>query len=98
MMARLKTLPEGPRGGARPSPARTVRRPVKSGNERDPAPQLPAGPSLWGGCRANCGDCRRQGGGRWGYGRSVCPETRGPHAGYRGPDRGFPTPKGGGNP
>ena len=44
MKARLKTLPDELRGGAWPSPARAVRCPVKSGNERDPRPQLPAGP------------------------------------------------------
>ena len=40
MKAGLKTLPDKLRGGAWPSPARTVRRPVKSGNERDPRRQL----------------------------------------------------------
>ena len=40
MKVSLKGLPEEPRGVAWPSPARTVRRPVKSGNERDPRPQL----------------------------------------------------------
>ncbi|BAP60145.1 hypothetical protein MMKA1_00280 [Methanococcus maripaludis KA1] len=40
MTARLTTLPEALRGGAWPSSARTARRPVKSGNERDPCPML----------------------------------------------------------
>ena len=40
MKAKLTTLPNEPRGGAWPSSARTVRRPVKSGNERDPCPYL----------------------------------------------------------
>ncbi len=44
MKARLKTLPDSLRGGAWPSSVRTVKHPVKSGNERDPRPQLPAYP------------------------------------------------------
>ena len=36
----LKGLPNKLRGGAWPSPARTVRRAVKSVNERDPHPTL----------------------------------------------------------
>ena len=47
MKAGLKTLPDELRGGAWPSPVRTVRRPVKSGNERDPRRQLLGG--LFGG-------------------------------------------------
>jgi hypothetical protein len=43
MKARLKVLPDKLRGGAWPSPVRAVRCPVKSGNERDPYSQLPAG-------------------------------------------------------
>ena len=53
MKVRLMTLPDKLRGGAWPSSARTVRRPVKSGNERDPRPQLPADPL---GCWGLCGD------------------------------------------
>ncbi len=40
MKARLKTLPDEPRGSAWPPPARAVKCPVKSGNERDLYPQL----------------------------------------------------------
>ncbi len=42
MMARLKILPDKPRGTAWPSSARGVNCPVKSGNERDPHVLLPA--------------------------------------------------------
>ena len=35
MKVMLKTLPDKPRGSAWPSPARAVKCPVKSGNERD---------------------------------------------------------------
>ncbi len=55
MTARLTTLPDALRGGAWPSPARVVRCPVKSGNERDPRPQLlpgPQGPGHSGGTAA----------------------------------------------
>ena len=44
MKARLMALPDELRGGAWPSPVRAVRCPVKSGNERDPHPYLPADP------------------------------------------------------
>ena len=40
MKASLKNLPDTLRGGAWPPPARVARRPVKSGNERDPYPYL----------------------------------------------------------
>ncbi len=43
MKVRLKALLDKPRGGAWPPPARAVRCPVKSGNEQDLHPQLPAG-------------------------------------------------------
>ena len=49
MKARLMTLLNELRGGAWLPSARTVKRPVKSGNERDPRPQLPADPKgCWG--------------------------------------------------
>ncbi len=40
MTARLEVLPDKPRASAWPSSARTVRRAVKSVNERDPCPYL----------------------------------------------------------
>ncbi len=86
MMARLTTLPDALRGGAWPSPARAVRCPVKSGNERDPHPQLlppPEGVGTLGGLPPFKAE---EGGG---HGRSACPETPGLHAGYNGGDSGF---------
>ncbi len=41
MKVRLMTLLDFQRGGAWPPSVRTVRRSVKSDNERDPIPQLP---------------------------------------------------------
>ena len=91
MMDRLKAFPDEPRGGAWPSPVRAVRCPVNSGNGRDPRPQLPSGPK---GRRALWGDCRRKAEEGGGYGRSVCPESPGPHATFNGGDRGLRPRKG----
>lgn len=95
MKARLKVLPDTPRGGAWPPSARTVRRPLKCGNERDPRPQLPVLPAgeeaLWG----TAGDKPEEGAGD---GRSVCPETPGLHARYNGRDNGIRPRKGKGIP
>ena len=92
MKVRLKTLPDKPRGGAWPSPARAVKCPVKSGNERDPRCQLLLCSERYieetGGTAA---DKAEEGGG---YGRSVCPETPGPHAGCNGGDNGIRSRKG----
>ncbi len=44
MKVSLKGLPDALRRGAWPSSARAVRCPVKSGNEQDPYPYLPARP------------------------------------------------------
>ena len=96
MKARLKALPDELRGGAWPSPVRTVKHPVKSGNERDPRPQLPAVPFGEAGHTEGTAGAKPEEGG--GHGRSACPETPGLHAGYNGGDSGLPTPKGGGNP
>ncbi len=85
MKVRLKTLLDKPRGGAWPPSARSVRCPVKSGNERDLYPQL-----LTTLCedRAQCGNCLGNKEEGAGYGRSVCPESSGLHARNNGMDKG----------
>ncbi len=92
MKARLTTLPDELRGGAWPPSARAVRCPVKSGNERDPHPQLPAGPVRGAGHSAGIAADKADESG--GDGRSVCPETPGLHAGYNGGDNGIRPRKG----
>ena len=80
MIAKLMTLLDEPRGGAWPSSARTVRRPVKSGNERDPYP-LFVNWSLRGlkPIKGTAADKAEEGAVN---GRSVCPESPGLHASY----------------
>src|SRR3990172_9710555 len=84
MKARLMTLPDFGRGGAWPSSVRTVRRSVKSDNERDPRPLLPPlsreGTHIVGtaGAKSEEGEVD---------GRSVCPECPGLHARYIGGDK-----------
>ncbi len=74
MWVRLMILPEFQRGGAWPPSVRTVRRSVKSDNERDPCLQLqlpsPEGKDIGGtaGAKSEEGE---------GNGRSVCPESPG---------------------
>ena len=86
MKVRLKVLLDEPRGSAWPPSARSVRCPVKSGNERDLYPQLPAALlEDW----AHCGNCpgnREEGAG---YGRSVCSESSRLHARNNGEDNGM---------
>jgi hypothetical protein len=78
MKARLKVLPDKLRGGAWPSPVRAVRCPVKSGNDRDPRLLLPAALQKEAGhTRGTAADKVEEG---VGHGRSVCPESSGPHA------------------
>ena len=83
MKAKLMTLPDFGRGGAWPSSVRTVRRSVKSDNERDPRPYLPpASPDAehimgTAGAKSEEGEVN---------GRSVCPESPGLHARYIGRD------------
>ena len=86
MKAKLMTLPDFPRGGAWPPSVRTVRRSVKSDNERDLRHHLLfLSPE-----REHYGDTAtvivEEGGGN---GRSVCPESPGLHARYKGQDNGL---------
>ena len=86
MKVMLKTLLDEPRGGAWPSPARAMKCPVKSGNERDLYLQLLT-TNLWN--RAHCRDClgnKEEGAGN---GRSVCSESSGLHARNNGKDNGM---------
>ncbi len=91
MKVRLKVLPEEPRGSAWPSSARTVRRTVKSVNERDPYPYLPPDSSESEHYMGTAGDESEEGAGD---GRSVCSESPGLHAAYNGTDNGLPPRKG----
>lgn len=86
MMARLKVLPDKPRGSAWPSSARTVRRAVKSANERDPCPYLLLLSMEGRHYKGTAGDEPEEGAGD---GRSVCSESPGLHADYNGVDNGL---------
>ncbi len=86
MKARLKVLPEEPRGSAWPSSARTVRRTVKSVNEQDPYLHLPTTRRLVEHYGGTAGDESEEGAGD---GRSVCSESPGLHAAYNGMDNGL---------
>lgn len=97
MKARLKVLPDAPRGGAWPPSARTVRRPLKCGNERDPRPQLPVPPAREGGTLGGLPAISRRKGratvGQYapkppGYTRATMGGTMGPD-----PERGRESPK-----
>src|SRR5687768_17492413 len=79
------TLLELWRGGAWPSSVRTVRRSVKSDNERDPRLQLLLHPPGWRHIGGTAGAKPEEG---EVYGRSVCPEFPGLHARYKGRDNG----------
>ncbi len=81
MNTKLMTLSNFWRGGAWPSSVRTVRRSVKSDNERDPCSQLPLFPLGKKHIVETAGAKSEEGGG---YGRSVCPESLGLHARYKG--------------
>ncbi len=85
MKVKLKTLPNSLRGGAWPSSVRIVRHPVKSGNEQDPCHSCQH--TLRGdGHTVGTAAAKAEEGA--GYGRSVCPESSGLHAGYNGWDNG----------
>ena len=83
MKVKLTTLPDCSRGGAWPSSVRTVRRSVKSDNERDPHPYLLPESQDLGHYRETAGVKPEEGGGN---GRSVCAEYAGLHAQYKGWD------------
>ncbi len=86
MKARLMTLLDFQRGGAWPSSVRTARRSVKSDSERDPYPYLPGFPPGKRNFKGTAGAKSEEGGGN---GRSVCPESPGLHARYKGWDNGL---------
>ncbi len=81
MKAKLKTLLDLPRGGAWPSSVRTVRRSVKSDNERDPRLQSLTR-QRWRAHFEGIAAAKAEEGEV--YGRSVCPESPGQHARYIG--------------
>ena len=87
MKTSVMSLSDYQRGGAWPSSVRTVKRSVKSDNERDPHRHLPTlSPE-----RAHYGEIAGvkpdESGGN---GRSVCSECFGLHARYKGRDNGKP--------
>ncbi len=81
MKASLMSLPDFQRGGAWPPSVRTVRRSVKSDNERDPHSYLPLISPGVKHYKRTAGAKSEEGGGN---GRSVCPESSGRHARYKG--------------
>ena len=85
MWASLMGLPELWRGGAWPPSVRTVRRSVKSDNERDLRRHLQLGPPGPGHNGGTAGAKSEEGEGN---DRSVCPESPGLHAHYKGSDNG----------
>ena len=95
MKASLKGLPDEPRGSAWPSSARTVKRAVKSVNERDPCPYLLVSRRLGTHFRGTAGDEPEEGAGN---GRSVCSESPGLHVAYNGVDNGLQHRKARANP
>ena len=86
MKLRLKILANKPRSVAWPASVRAVRCQVKSCNERDPRPLLPAS-KRFGGHSVETACVKREEGG--GNARSVWPEFPGPHVAYNDGDNGF---------
>ena len=86
MKVKPMTLPDFSRGGAWPSSVRTVRRSVKSDNERDPHPLLPPITPVVEHIEGTAGAKSEEGEVN---GRSVCPESPGLHARYKGQDNGL---------
>ena len=95
MKISVTSLSDCSRGGAWPSSDRTVKRSVKSDNERDPHLYLltespdSAHYSETAGAKSEEGE---------GNGRSVCSECYGLHARYKGQDNGSARPRGGAIP
>ncbi len=83
MTAKLMTLLDEPRGSAWPSSARTVRRAVKSVNERDPYLYLQSFPRGTEHYKGTAGDESEEGAVD---DRSVCSESPGLHVDYNGMD------------
>ena len=87
MKISVMSLSDYQRGGAWPSSVRTVKRSVKSDNERDPHLYLqPVSPEA-AHYRETAGVKPEEGEGN---DRSVCPECLGLHARYKGQDNGKP--------
>ena len=86
MKASVMSLLDCSRGSAWPPSVRTVRRSVKSDNERDPRRHL-LGSSQEGLHYGDTATAEVEEGG--GNGRSVCPESPGLHARYKGQDNGL---------
>ena len=87
MKISVMSLSDFQRGGAWPSSVRTVKRSVKSDNERDPHLYLlPFSPEE-AHHRETAGAKPEEGEGN---DRSVCPECHGLHARYKGQDNGKP--------
>ena len=86
MKISVMSLSDFQRGGAWPSSVRTVKRSVKSDNERDPHPYLPPCSPEQAHHRETAGVKPEEGEGN---DRSVCPECLGLHARYKGQDNGM---------
>ncbi len=95
MKTSVMSLSDFQRGSAWPSSVRTVRRSVKSDNERDPHPYLLGSLRRSQDYRETAGAKSEEGEGN---GRSVCSECFGLHARYKGQDNGSATSKEGAIP